>query len=143
MDNSEIVQKKSLRHFIFWVVSNPFLFVSFRIDLDSLSSCQDNWKTVFPCSKILYLCLESLGLDITSVNFNHFKMTATCPFLWFLYIKKSYQRLIPAWYTFDKKSFTNSNKFSLFYLKLAWIGSFRFLLDQNILTKLFQLINWY
>lgn len=28
---------------------------------------------VFPCSRIFYLCLESLGLDITSVIFNRFK----------------------------------------------------------------------
>ena len=134
MDNSEIVQKKSLRHFIFWVVSNPFLFVSFRIYFDSFSFIwlSRQLKTAFPCSKILSLCLESLGLDITSVNLNHFKTTATCPFLWFLSIKKSYARSIPAWYTFDQKSFTNSNKFSLFYLKLARIGSFRFLLDRKL-----------
>lgn len=31
----------------------------------------------FPCSGILYLCFESLGLDITSVILNCFKMAAT------------------------------------------------------------------
>jgi len=30
-------------------------------------------KTVFTCSRILYRSLESLGLDMTSVIFNHFK----------------------------------------------------------------------
>lgn len=111
------------------MVSNPFFFVSFRIYLDSSSfswaSCQDSWKGVFSCSKILYLCLGSLGLDITSVNFNHFKTTATCPFLWFLSSKESYKRRIPARYTFDTKRFTNSNKFSFFFFEtcLNWILS--------------------
>ena len=37
-------------------------------------------ETAFPCSGILYLCLKSLGLDITSVLLNPFKMAATYPF---------------------------------------------------------------
>lgn len=37
-------------------------------------------ETAFPCSGILYLCFKSLGLDITSVLLNPFKMAATYPF---------------------------------------------------------------
>lgn len=52
---------------------------------------------VFPCSKILYLfCFKSLGLDITSVFLNPFKMAATYLFLWFPFIKESCGRLIPS-----------------------------------------------
>ena len=54
---------------------------------------------VFSCSGIFYLCFESLGLDITSVIFNRFKMAATY-LLWFLSIEKSDERLIPVRYTF-------------------------------------------
>lgn len=53
----------------------------------------------FSCSGILYLCFESLGLDITSVIFNRFKRAATS-FLIFLYIEESYERLIRLLYTF-------------------------------------------
>lgn len=48
-------------------------------------------ETVFPCSRILYLCFESLGLDITSVILNPLKMAATYLFLWFLSVKESYK----------------------------------------------------
>lgn len=129
MDNSEIAQKKSLSYFIFEWSLTPFSLSHLEyIWLDSSSfswsSCQDSWKRVFSCSKILYLCLGSLGLDITSVNFNHFKTTATCPFLWFLSSKESYERRIPARYTFDTKRFTNSNNcFFLFETCLNWILS--------------------
>jgi len=51
---------------------------------------------VFPCSRILYLCFKSLGLDITSVFLNPFKMAATYLFLWFPFIKESCGRLIPS-----------------------------------------------
>lgn len=44
-------------------------------------------KTVFPCSGILYLCFKSLGLGITSVLLNPFKMVATYPFFFFLLSK--------------------------------------------------------
>lgn len=44
---------------------------------------------MFPCSGILYLCFKSLGLDITSVLLNPFKMAATYPFLWFLFLSKN------------------------------------------------------
>lgn len=46
-------------------------------------------KMVFPCSGILYLCFKSLGLDITSVLLNPFKMAATYPFLWFIFLSKN------------------------------------------------------
>lgn len=114
--------KKNLRHsfsFIEWSL-NPFLFVSFRIYLDS-SWLLRQLKTVFPCSRILYPCPESLGLDITSAIFNHFKNGSNMPlflsffYLWFLSIKESYEQLIPAWYAFDRKSFTDSNNFSFWF----------------------------
>lgn len=60
-----------------------------------------------------------MGLDITSVILNPFKMVATYLFLWFLSIKESYKRLIPTWYTLYRKSFINYKKFSF------WIGNLK------------------
>lgn len=95
---------------------------------------------VFPCSRILYLCFESLGLDITSVIFNVFyfkKWQQHTPF-WFLFIKESYEQLIPTGYTFGRKSFPNSNKFSpCFWIsKLLESDPFDFYIE-NLLTKFF------
>lgn len=95
------------------------------------------FKRVFPCSRILYLCLESLGLDIPSVIVNHVlfsKMVATHPFLRFFSIKESYEQLITAWYTFHRKSFTNSTKISFWISKLLQSDPFDFYIE-NILTK--------
>ena len=61
-------------------------------------------------------------------------MAATHPFLWFLSIKESYEQLIPAWYTFDRKSFTNSKRFSFWIEKLLESDPFDFYI-KNILTK--------
>lgn len=47
---------------------------------------------------------------------NPFKMAATYPFLIFS-IKESYGQLIPQWYTLNRKSLINSNKFCF------WIGN--------------------
>ena len=85
-------------------------------------------ETVFPCSRILYLCFESLGLDITSVILNPLKMAATYLFLWFLSVKESYEpkidsRVIHFW----SKDFYQFQQIFLLDLKLARIGSFRFL----------------
>lgn len=64
-------------------------------------------ETVFPCSRIFYLCLESLGLDITSVIFNRFKKrqqhTPFCDFFlsknhtnnWFLHDTLLIERVLP------------------------------------------------
>lgn len=135
MDNSQIAQRKIFRHFFYWVVFKPlsFLFVSFKIYLDLFlfwSNYWDNWKGVsLFWDPLSFLCFKSLGLDITSVILNPLKMAATYLFLWFLSIKESYKRLIPAWYTLYRKSFINSKKFSF------WIGNlepFRFLYRRYI-----------
>lgn len=103
-----------------------FLFVSFKIYLDFLfgSSYWDNWKGL--ClfwDPLSFLCFKSLGLDITSVILNPFKMAATYLFLRFVSIKESYKRLIPMWYTLYRKSFINSKKFSfLLYWKLETLS---------------------
>lgn len=114
MDNSQITQGKSLKSFIYWAVSNPFFCLysleSIWIPHSNLVVEKMELKRVFPCSRILYLCLESLGLDITSVILNRFKMVATYPFLWFRYIKESCELLILVQYTLNRKSFTNSQK---------------------------------
>ena len=79
-------------------------------------------ETVFPCSRILYLCLESLGLDITSVILNRFKIAAT-----YILGISLYQRIIRMvdscviHFWFDWKSFTNSKNFYF------WIGNFQFI----------------
>lgn len=76
-------------------------------------------KMAFSCYGIFYLYFESLGLDITSVILNRFKMAATYP-LRFLSIKESYERLIPVWYTFDRNSFINPNKSFKSKRKFCW-----------------------
>jgi hypothetical protein len=64
-------------------------------------------------------------------------MAATYPF-WFVCSKDSSEQLIQAWPTLNKKSWTNSNKFYLFFnRKLATI---KFLYMENTFTKLLQLI---
>ena len=75
------------------------------------------------------------------VGFRHYfgdlsfsKMAATHPFLRFFSIKESYEQLIPAWYTFHRKSFTNSNKLSFWISKLLESDSFDLYIE-NILTK--------
>lgn len=80
-------------------------------------------EVVFPCSGILYLCFKSLGLDITSVLLNPFKMVATYPFCDFFL--ESYRRLIRARYTVDRKRFAVPTIFLNW--KFARIGSFQFL----------------
>jgi len=95
---------------------------------------------VFPCSRILYLFFESLGLDITSVILNHFKMAATYPFCWWFFsMKESDEWLILVCYTFDWKSFTNSNNLSFWIWNMFELDPFDFYIE-DILTKLFQLI---
>lgn len=89
-------------------------------------------KTVFPCSGILYLCFKSLGLGITSVLLNPFKMAATYPFWGFPSIKESSGQLIPARYTLDRSGLINSNKFPF------WIEN---LLEWDRLTSL-ESIHW-
>lgn len=83
----------------------------------------------FPCSGILYIGFKSLGLDITSVLLNPFKMVATYPFLGFLSIKESYRWFIRARYTVNRKVLAVPTNFLEFEicLKFARIGSFRFL----------------
>ena len=73
-------------------------------------------KRVFTCYRILYLCLESLGLDITSVIFNRFKMAATYHFGDFFLSKNQTND----WFLRDTLVFNQKNRFNsnwiLFFL---------------------------
>lgn len=80
----------------------------------------------FPCSRIFYLCLESLGLDITSVIFTPFKMAATYPLCDFFLSKESIISLILSRYTWSKE-FCQFQQALFLDLKLARMGSFPFL----------------
>lgn len=100
------------------------LFVSLKIYLDSLFGCE-TIEAAFPCYGILYLCFKSLGLDITSVLLNLFKMVATYPFCDF-FLSKNHT---DGWFVRDtlwiEKVFAVPTIF--FNWKFARIGSFRFL----------------
>ena len=67
------------------MVLNPPFFISFKID--SIYLVGEKIEMVFPCYEILYLYFESLGLDITSLIVNTFKMAAT--YLFHLFISKN------------------------------------------------------
>lgn len=94
---------------------------------------------VFPCSRILYFCFKSLGLDITSVFLNPFKMAATYLFLWFPLLSKN-PRLIPSdTLCIEKVWSINSNKMSFWIGNLLEVDSFDFYIE-DIFTKLFNLL---
>lgn len=79
----------------------------------------------FPCSGILYLCFKSLGLDITSVLLNPFKMVATYPFCDF-FLSKNHT---DGWFVRDTLRIEKVLAVPTNFLnwKIARIGSFRFL----------------
>lgn len=73
----------------------------------------------------VYLFRNPLSLPCEIIRFRHyfgdpysFQKSSNIPFrflLFFFYtIEIVYERLIPLWYTFDRKSFTNSEKFYFF-----------------------------
>ena len=142
MDNYQITQRKIFRQFfIYWVVFTPFCLSRFKsISILQSNSAIETIKMAFPCSEILYLCFKSLGLDITSMLLNPFKMAATYLFLWFLSIKEFYGRLIPRdTYTLNRKSLINSNRISFWIENLLELDSFDFYIE-DIFTKLFNLL---
>lgn len=68
-------------------------------------------KRVFTCYRILYLYRESLGLDITSVIFNRFKMAATYHFGdFFLSKNQTNDWFLRDTLVFNQKNFFNSTK---------------------------------
>ena len=68
-----------IKIFFYWVVFNP-LFCPVENLFGFFIRIYETIEAVFPCSGILYLCFKSLGLGITSVLLNPFKMVATYPF---------------------------------------------------------------
>jgi len=102
-------------------------------------------ERVFPCSGILYLCFESLGLDITSVILNPFKTAATYPFFDF-FLSKNHTN---SWFPRDSDTLCIERFLSIPTNPiLFWIGNllkldpFNFYIE-DILTKLFQFIDWH
>ena len=77
------------------MVFNPLLFVSFNLYLYYYPVIETIEKTVFPCSGILFLCFKSVGLDITSVLLNPYKMAATYPFCDFFLSKNHINARFP------------------------------------------------
>lgn len=75
------------------MVFNPLLFVSFNLYYYPVIETIE--KTAFPCSGILFLCFKSVGLDITSVLLNPYKMAATYPFCDFLLSKNQINARFP------------------------------------------------
>ena len=144
MYNSQITQGNLYKNFIYWAVFNPLLSVSFRIYFFFfiLIFLFRQLKTVFSCSRILYLCLESLGLDITSVIFNRFKMAATYHFCDFFPSNNH----INGWFLFNtlliwSKEFYQLKK-KLWIWNLLELDLFDLYIE-NRLTKLSQFIDWY
>jgi hypothetical protein len=115
------------------------LFVSFRIDFLILNSHSDlivetieNGISLF--QDPFYLCLESLGLDITSVIFRFQKWRQHAPFCDFFLSKNHTNNWFLHDTLFHRKSFTNSNKLSFWISKLLESDSFNLYIE-NILTK--------
>lgn len=91
---------------------------------------------VFPCSRILYRFFESLGLDITSVIFNRFKKRQQHTLFVISFYQKIIQMvdLIPARYTFNRKSFTYKFEnwiLSIFIWKIYLRSCFNLLINTN------------
>jgi energy-coupling factor transporter transmembrane protein EcfT len=102
------------------------------------------FKRCFLVLGILYLCFKSLGLDITPVLLNPFKMAATYLF----FVISFYQRIVRTVDSrvihFGSKKFSQFQQIFLLNWKLARIGLdlFDFYIE-DILTKLFQFIDWH
>lgn len=75
----------------------------------------DNLKTAFPCSGILFLCFKSfksVGLDITSVLLNPYKMAATYPFCDFFLSKNHINSRFPRDTLWIERLFSISTNFT-------------------------------
>lgn len=151
MDNFQIAQKKIFRDFIFWVVSNSlFVCLISNLFFDSSfpfwSNCWDNWKRYFLVpGSFLYLCFESLGLDITSVIFNRFcfqKWRQHAPFC-DLFLSKNHTT---NWFLYDPPSIEQVLSITTNFRFLFQNCSNRILsisISKIYLRSLFQLIDWY
>lgn len=134
-NSSWITPKGNLyMYFVYWAVSNPlslsFCLSSFESILILHSSrIWENWKRYFlVLGSFIFFCLESLGLDITSVIFNRFGFNqngSNIPFVVISFDQQIIQMLDSCEinFSFDRKCFSNSKKF---YFWIG-IGSFRFL----------------
>lgn len=110
------------------------LFVSFRIHFLSLNSdlIIETIEKVFPCSRILYLCLESLGLDIISVIFNRFKNGSNKPLFVISFCERIIRTVDSCMIHFWSKEFYQFKKIFFLHWKIVRIGSFRFLYQKYI-----------
>lgn len=82
-------------------------------------------KTAFPCSGILYFCFKSLGLDITSMILNPFKMAATYLFFVIYFYQRIIRTVDSRTIHFWLKVFYKFKQIFFLDFKLAWIVSFR------------------
>lgn len=109
MDSFERVRKEIFR--IYWAISNLFFcLLSDLFFLLILIQLLRQVKIVFPCSGICCLCFALCQI----IGFRHYfgdpysfskRQQHTFCFLFFLWKrKKSYERLIPLWYTLDRNS---------------------------------------
>lgn len=130
-------------HFVYWAVSNPLSFCLSPFESILIlhsSRSWDNWKWYFlVLGSFIFLCLESLGLDITSVIFNRFGFNqngSNIPFVVISFDQKIIWMIdsceINFW--FDRKCFPNSKKFYFWILDFLELDPFDFYIE-NILNK--------
>jgi len=127
---------------IYWAVSNLFCLsrlesIWFLPHSDLVVETIENGVSLFRYP-LFYLCFESLGLDITSVILNCFKMVAT-----YLLLFRSTETIDSPVIHFWSELVKLFRQIHLtFFFYLFELDPFNFY-TEDILTKLFQLIDWH